>query len=137
MKKKPRFKKTELLGLYIVLFSAVLYAVGYAIRDYGLDNRIFQFTVPLSWVAIGVGNWLITRFVTNKHQLIELNDERNIKIREKSAYYTYFLTLYSLFVAGIIFVILEMWLATIIIIGVQTVHVISYFAFRYVNNKKL
>ena len=137
MKKTHRFKKTELLGLGIVLSSAVLCAVGYAFRNDEPVNKIIQFVVPLSWVAYGAGNWLLSRSGVTKHKKIELNDERNIKIREKSAYYTFFVTLYSLFVAGIIFVVLEMWLATSIIVGMQTVHVVSYFAFRLLNSKKL
>jgi len=137
MKKTPSFKKTELLGLYIILFSAVLGTVGYIVSSYGMDNKIFQFMLPLASVVYVVGNWLLTRFVITKHREIELNDERNIKIREKSAHTTFFVTLLCLVVAVITFIVLGMWLATIIIIGVQIVHVVSFLAFRYINNKKL
>ena len=138
MKKAPRFKKTELLGLYTMLTTIVLGIAVYAIvKGYGLDNRILQFMLPLGWIVFGVCNYLLTRFVNTKQQEIELNDERNVKIREKSAYNTFFLTLNILAVAVSALVVLEMWFATIITIGVMTVHVVSFLVFRRINNKNL
>jgi uncharacterized membrane protein len=91
----------------------------------------------LGFVVLNVGSWELKRFVTTKQQELELNDERNIKVREKSAYNTFYTTLLCLIVAIGTFIVLEIWLATFIISGALAVHVVSYFAFRYINNKKL
>jgi len=70
-------------------------------------------------------------------QEINENDERFIKIKEKSAQDTWYVTLIGLLVAEFVFVFQGAMVPMIITIALMAVHVISYLIFLYINDKKL
>lgn len=71
-----------------------------------------------------------------RQQEINEKDERFIKIREKSAYATFYVTMIGLSVVELVFAWLEYLIPCFIIIGLMAVHIISYFVFLYRYNRK-
>jgi uncharacterized membrane protein len=141
MKKNPFFKRNEKLYMFLVCFGIVLIGAGSVVKGSGIEPRFFEFAAGIGSAAVGlgaVGLILIRKKPeTVQQQEIEQNDERNIKIREKSAYGTFFVMMLALLAAEIAFLVLDMWLACLVVIGVMAVHVGSFLILLYINNKRL
>ncbi|MCL2254216.1 MAG: DUF2178 domain-containing protein [Lachnospiraceae bacterium] len=141
MSKKALFKKTE--RVYMILTSLGLLLNGSGSLWSGLNeiNHIFEFLSGIGCAMIFIGVIGIFRLRKNpnitKQQEIEESDERNIRIREKSAYSTFFITLLMLTVAVIVCVILGNIIACIIINIFMAVHVLSYLILLHFNNNKM
>ena len=74
---------------------------------------------------------------TAKQQDIEAADERNIKIREKSAYSTFFITLLTFAAAMAIFVLQKNAAAVVVINIFMAVHVFSYLMLLRINSNRM
>lgn len=149
MIKKPIVKKSKKLYMFLVCFGMLLIAavtlIGF-VTEYNaeqntLSSRLIGFGSGFgsAFVAAGSIGLILMRKKPEdvRQQKIDENDERNIRIREKSAYGTYFITIFSLMAVGMVFVLLDYIIPAYIIIGVMAINVFSYFVFIYHNNKKL
>jgi uncharacterized membrane protein len=57
-----------------------------------------------------------------RQQKINENDERNRKAREKSAYGTFFVTMFGLSAAEIVFLYLDYMIPCFTVLGLMTIH---------------
>lgn len=141
MVKKPLFKKRKGLFILLVCCGLALLLAGFIANYFELDNRFFGFASGIGCAAIALGFVGMVSLKRKpedvKQQEINENDERSIKIREKSAYSTFFVTMIGLSAVELTFVWLDYIVPCFIIIGLMSVHVISYFIFLYRNNNKL
>ena len=140
MPKKPLFKKTERAYMIMISVGLLLIGAGSLLKELDTFSHLFEFGGGFGAALIGVSTIGIIRLRRNpkstKQQEIEETDERNIKIREKSAYSTFFITLLTLLAAVIVFVALGNVMACIIINIFMAVHVLSYLLLLHINNKK-
>ena len=90
MPKKPLFKKTERVYMILVSVGLLLIGTGSLFSSFNVVSHIFEFGGGFGAALNGIGSVGIIRLRKNpkgvKQQVIEENDERNIMIREKSAY---------------------------------------------------
>jgi uncharacterized membrane protein len=125
-----------------------LFGAGWALLLFGTVAKIFDYGQSVSGFALGVGCGFIAvgtalmyrRFRNPKQareEEIVQKDERFIKIREKSAYAMYFVTLFALAIVVFVFLCLDYTIPGYIAIGLIAVHSIGYFIFLHLNNKKL
>ena len=71
-----------------------------------------------------------------KQQKIEEKDERNIRIREKSGYSVWYISIFTLGALTLTSAVLGQGIATWLAMAVLLIHCISYFVFIGLNNKK-
>lgn len=72
-----------------------------------------------------------------KQYEIAEKDERNIRLREKAGYATWYITLFMLGILSLVFVMLDYKLQSFLTIGVLFIHIISLFVYIIIYNKKL
>lgn len=145
MNNKTCAKKTSKCFIVLICIGIVLMVVGgiaaYYIKESALGSRILGFGAGFGSAifAVGVVSHVVARLKPDaaRQQHISEKDERLIRIREKSAYGTYFVTLFALAIATFVFMCFDMWMACAMAIVVMFVHCISYFVFLYRNNKVL
>ena len=140
MPKKALFKKTERAYMIIVCIGLLLIGAGCLMRSLDIYHNLFEFSGGFGAALIGIGSvgiiCLRKKPKSLKQQEVEETDERNVKIREKSAYSTFFVTLLTLVAAVIVFVALGSVVACIIVNIFMAVHVLSYLLLLHINNKK-
>ena len=141
MPKKPLFKKTVTNYTLIICVGLVLIGSGSVMQNLGIESHIMGFTAGAGCALVGLGaiGLIILHFHPKsvEQQKIDNKDERNIKIREKSAYGAYAITSIAMGVAILVFVALNNMEACFIITMVLAVHTLSYLILMFVNNKKL
>lgn len=145
MIKKPLFKHSKKLFMLLVCLGFVLMAAGAMLEQMefasGLPGRMLGMGAGLGCAAIAVGAIGLIRLRRNpetvRQQEIDEQDERFIKIREKSAQSTWYVTLVGFLVVEFLFVFLNYVIPSFIVMGLMAVHVISYFVFLHRNNKRL
>jgi len=141
MPKKPLFKKTERVYMILIAIGLFLIGSGSLFSSFEADSRLFEFGggVGSALIIFGsVGIFLIRKNPKSaKHQEIEEHDERNIRIREKSAYTAFFITIITLAAAVVVCVVLNNITACIIINIFMAVHVLSYLVLLRINNNKM
>jgi len=95
--------------------------------------------IGCAWVGIGVIGIFIKRLKPEyiKKQEIQQKDERNIQIREKSGYASWLVTLFSLMILELVFLIIDNDVACMLTIGVMAVHIASFFVALFYYDKKL
>ena len=71
-----------------------------------------------------------------KQKEIEEKDERNIRIREKSGYTVWYISIFMLAALVMATVILGQGIATWLAMAVLLIHCVSYFVLMGLNNKK-
>ncbi|MDD3315346.1 MAG: DUF2178 domain-containing protein [Syntrophaceticus sp.] len=134
-------KKKKGYYILIVALGMVLMLSGILVEYLVGESRYLGFASGFGAAMIGVGVmnlFLITRKPeVIKQQEINQKDERFVKIREKSAYTTFFITLFGMAAVEMIFLFMDYMIPCFIIIGLMAVHVISLFVFIYHYNKKL
>jgi uncharacterized membrane protein len=138
---KHRMKQSKKALAFIFAFGLILQAAGITAKHFGVEHRLLDFASGVGCAAIilyVVGVALAAKNPkTQKQQEIEAKDERSIKIREKAAYSTFFITLAGLSIVEIAFVWLEYLIPCYVVIGLMAIHVISYFIFLSWSNNKL
>jgi len=139
---KP-FKGTKKLHVFLICLGLVLMGSGSVARrfDFNINSRYFDFASGIGGAVIGFSSVFLYK-LSRKPETVEMekiydNDERLIKIREKSAYGTFSVTFICLLVAIYVFLVLDMYPALITAICVLAAHVGSYFVFYRINGKKL
>lgn len=132
--------KTKNFYLLIIIAGVVTFFIGISYSLF-YDNNMFIgiFSgVGGAWIGVGALNLYKLKRKPNiiKKQEIAENDERNIEIRQKAAYSTFFVTLFGLVLLQIIFVVNNYTTASILTTIVLAIHVISLLVFlRHYNNK--
>ena len=134
-------KKKKGYYILIVALGMVLMLSGILVEYLVGESRYLGFASGFGAAMIGVGVmnlFLITRKPeVIKQQEINQKDERFVKIREKSAYTTFFVTLFGMVAVEMIFLFMDYMIPCFIVIGLMAVHVISLFVSIYHYNKKL
>ena len=142
MYKKPIIKKNKGLFLSLISFGLVVILGGYLSERYLLSNeRLLEFASGIGCAIIAlsfVGLVSLERSPEQvKLQKINENDERHIKIREKSAYSMFYVTMIGLSISELTFVWMDYIIPCVIIIALMAVHVFGYFVSLHLNSKRL
>ena len=141
MPKKSIFKKSERVCMLMVCTGLLMLTAGSLLRGNEVNNRLFEFLGGVGGAIVAVGSVSLIRLRVNpksvKEQEISDKDERNIKIREKSAYSTFFITLIALSITELVFVVLDNVTACFVVTIVMGIHVLSYLLLLHFNNNKL
>ena len=145
MSKKPLFNKSKLAFISLVCLGALLMAAGaianHYLEDDTLGGRMFGAGAGFGSAIVGVAavNLMLEKRNPDrqKQQEIYEKDERFVKIREKSAQSTWYVTLFSLLALEFAFLFLDYMIPCYIVIGVMAIHVFSYFVFIHRNSKRL
>lgn len=120
-----------LLKLLFPASDGVLYTLPFVLNGFGAGI-----------IGVGVANIIRKRMFDNNPQKakqyeINENDERNIRIREKAGYATWYTTLLIMSAITMTFLILDYKVACFISLGAMFIHVISLFVYIYIYNKKI
>jgi uncharacterized membrane protein len=138
MKCKPVNQK--LLDFFPII-GALLVAVSFVAKRLGAPDaaRGFMAGTGCAWVGLGMVAALIERLRPGYKKEMEImqKDERNTLIRLKSGYITFMLTLFSLTILTLVFLLLDNDLACALTLAAMAVHVGSFFVAMLVYDKKL
>lgn len=125
-KKKHIYVGITLLGLLLVLSG--IFAEGL----WG-ESRYLGFASGLgcSMIAIGVLNVYVIEKKPEavKSQEINEKDERFVKLREKSAYATYYVTLFSMAAVEVSFLFMDYLIPCFVVIGLMVLQTASFLFF--------
>ena len=93
-------------------------------------------------IGVGVVNLFRKKIIENNPQKakqyeIAEKDERNIILREKAGLATWYITLFTLAIIILTFVILDYKIASFVALGGLFIHIISLFVYINIFNKKL
>lgn len=141
MKKKPKS--------YIFFLGIALFALGLLLRVLLAEEEGAALSLP--YVLLGVGTGITGVGAVNLYKLrllrenpekarqleIEEMDERNIRLREKAGYASWYVTLFALAALSLTLVVLNYKTACLLSICVLLVHTASLFIGIYVYNKEL
>ena len=123
-------------ALGIIIFAASL-----AAKHLGVDPAACGFLSGLgcSWAGLGVVILILLRLKPGyaKKYEIDQNDERNIQIRDKASYITFFATLFSLLALVVIFIATENIFGGILTICAMVIQLASYIIARFYYDKKI
>lgn len=134
---------------YIFYMGILVFAVGLLLKHLfpASDGALQALPYALTGFGagiIGVGVVFIfrNRMIGNdpqkaKQYEINENDERNIRIREKAGYATWYTTLFLLSAITLTFVVLDYKVASFISLGALLIHSISLYVSIYIYNKKI
>ena len=141
MKKQPKS--------YYIYIGIIIFAVGLLLKftipasDGALQTLPFVLTgFGAGIIGVGVLNISRKKMIDNdpqKAKQYEINekDERNIQIREKAGYATWYTTLFMLSAISLTFVVLDLKIAGFIMLGALFIHIISLFSYIYIYNRKI
>jgi hypothetical protein len=141
MKKQPKS--------YVLYMGIIIFVVGLLLKflipasDGALQALPFVLTgFGAGIIGVGVVNIFRKRMIDNNPQKakqydINEKDERNIRIREKAGYATWYTTLFVLSAISLTFAVLDYKVASFISIGALFIHIISLFLYIYIYNKKI
>ena len=141
MKKQPK--------PYILQMGIIVFVVGILLKFLFPASDGALHTLPFvlngfgaGIVGVGVVTVLRKKVIDNdpqKAKQYEINekDERNIRIREKAGYATWYTTLFVLSAVSLIFVVLEYNVACFISLGALFIHIISLFVYIRKYDKKI
>lgn len=141
MKKQPKS--------YILYMGIVIFAIGLLLRFLIPESDGAWQALPFVLTGFGAGiigagvvNIFRKRMIDNnpekaKQYEIAEKDERNIRLREKAGYATWYTSLFILAALSLTFVILDYKVACFLSLGALFVHIISLFIYIYIYNKKI
>ena len=124
---------------YIFYAGVAAFALGLLLRSlFPVANGAMQ---SLSFVLIGFGSGIIGVGIATlfrqrilmehpekaKQQEIDEKDERNVRLREKAGYATWYITMFVLAALSMAFVVMNLAIACWLTLGALFVHIISFF----------
>ena len=135
---KPSFKDSD----------KYLFGAGWALLAIGTVTKALDFRQDVLGLVLGIGCGFIlvgtvSMFIKTrnpryaKQQAIEQSDERNVQIRGRAGYSTFFLTTFLLAALEIALLILEYYTASLLAAFVLLAHAAGYFIAAYYHSKKL
>jgi uncharacterized membrane protein len=140
-------KLSKFYGLLFI--GLILLVVGLLLKFFipTAEGMIFG----LTFILIGLGAGLIGAVVAKilmermlykdpvlaKQYEINEKDERNIRLREKAGYASWYSTMLMLAVITLIFLLLDYMVATFVLIGVLLIHLLSFFVYVNIYDKKI
>lgn len=134
---------------YVLYMGIIIFVVGLLLKflipasDTALQALPFVLTgFGAGIIGVGVVNIFRIRMIDSnpkKAKQYEINekDERNIRIREKAGYVTWYTSLFVLSTISLTFVVLNYIVASFISLGALFIHIISLFVYIYIYNKKI
>jgi uncharacterized membrane protein len=145
MNREPIISKSIRPYITLICLGAALVLTGVIakilVEDNDINGRLIGLGAGLggATIALGFVGLILQRRKpeVKRQQEIDEKDERNIRIREKSAYDTFLMTLLCLIAAEIVFIFLDEMILCLIIIGVMTIQLFSYLVFLYRNSERL
>lgn len=137
--KKPLIKHTKRSYILLLFVGAVLVAAGVIATWLGFGSRLLSFGMGLGTASMGLGAVgliaLRAKPEDARQREIDDKDERYVKIREKSAYSTFFVTLAGLCAVVLAFVLLDYLIPCYFVIGLMALHIASYLGILAHHNK--
>jgi len=138
-------KSNNKLFIFLIALGIALVAAGFIAgsltEDDELSSRLIGFGsgFSISIFAVAIVNLVKLKRNPNivKEQEINAKDERQIKISEKSALSTFFITIFSLLAAIIVYLFLGFYVPLWITIGLLLIHTTSFLIFLHHNRKTL
>lgn len=134
---------------YIFYMGIIIFVIGLLLKflipvsDGVLKTLPFVLTgFGAGIIGVGVVNIIRKRVIDNNPQKakqyeIDEKDERNIQIREKAGYATWYTSLFMLSAISLTFVVLDYKVAVFISLGALFIHIISLFVYIYIYNRKI
>jgi len=132
---------------YTLIVGIVVFAVSSAIRQlfpqaFDADMTHFVAGMGAGLIFLGVIFAIIFRNSDNspetvKHRVIEENDERNIRIKEKAGYASWHTTLILLVIMALVFVFTDNPLGYWLSAGAAVLHKLILLGFTAMYNKKM
>jgi len=134
---------------FVFYTGIVVFAIGLMLSFVFAESEGIKGSLPSVLTGCGAGiigaglaSILLKKKLKNnpdkaKEYEIAEKDERNIRLREKAGYATWYTTLFMLAFVSLIFVILDYYLLSLVAIGALFVHIISLFVFICIYDKKL
>lgn len=135
-------KKSKALYIILLIIGVALIVSGILVNYFLDSSKYLGFGSGLgsAFIAIGIMNLILLKVQKPevlKQQQINEKDERNIKIREKSAYATFYITMFGLTVVELIFVLLDYVIPGFIVMGLLFIHIISLLLYTAHYSKKI
>ncbi len=134
---------------YIFYMGILIFAIGLLLKFLIPESNEAWQSVPFVMTGFGAGITVVGLACIFRQKMIEKDpekakqyeiaekDERNIQLREKAGYATWYITLFMLAILSLIFVMLDYKLQSFLTIGVLLIHVISLFVYIFIYNKKI
>lgn len=141
MKKQPK--------TYIFYMGIAIFTIGILLRFLvpeatgALRSLPFVLTgFGAGIVGVGIANLFRKRILEKnpekaKEYEIAEKDERNVRLREKAGYATWYITLFVLAVLALTFIVLDYSVACWLTIGALFTHIFSLIVFIAIYNKKI
>lgn len=136
-------------GSWVFFAGIALFIIGVLMGILIPDAQGIMKTMPFVFIGFGAGiiavgvvnifNDRMRKKDTGKYREYEIaeKDERNIRLREKAGYATWFVTLFVLAALVLTLVILQQYLACYLAIGALFIHVISQLVAINAYNKRI
>ena len=134
---------------YVFYMGIIIFVVGLLLKFFVTASEGVLSTLPFvlsgfgaGSIGVGVVNIINKRMLDNNPQKakqyeINENDERNIRLREKAGYATWYTTLLMLAAITMTFLILDYKVACFVLLGALFIHIISLFVYINIYNKKI
>ncbi len=134
---------------YVFYVGVAAFAIGLLLKSFFPEaNGAMQ---SLSFVLIGFGSGIIGVGIASlwrqrtlkdhpekvKQMEIDEKDERNVRLREKAGYATWYVTMFVLAALSMAFVVMDLAIACWLTLGALFVHIISFFVCIGRYNKKM
>ncbi len=133
--------KTKKGYVILTIIGLVVMGSGVVAEVFLGDSRYLGFASGLgsAGAALGAMNLILLnrKPETIRQQEINDKDERLIQIREKSAYSTFFITLFGMAALEVVFLFTDSLTSCILVIGLMAVHVVSFFGFLNYYSQRL
>lgn len=120
-------------GLLMIIVALIL-------QRFEMHAQAISFLIGAgaAWIGLGILGMVIHKIkpAHAKQQEIAKKDERNMQIREKSGYISYWINMFALFILEVVFLLTNNEFACILTISVMFIQAVSFFAaLHYYQNK--
>ena len=141
MKKQPK--------AYIFYMGIIIFAAGLLLKFIFPEAAGVMQSLPFVMSGFGAGLIGVGISVIFRKKMIENDpekvrqyeiaekDERNIRIREKAGYATWYTTLFLLVIISLTLVVLNYTAAGFVALGALLIHAVSFFLYTYLYSKKI
>ncbi len=135
------------LRLVVLCAGIAMIAAGILLSIFSQANENGALTGILTGFGAGLTSVSIVRMVNEKKldknpelaKAVKINetDERNVRIREKAGYASWYFTMFMLLAIAMVLLVLDYDVGCWIALGAMLLHNIAFFAFQNYYNKKL
>ncbi len=134
---------------YVFYMGILIFAVGLILNFLIPESSGALRSVPFlltgfgaGIIGVGVVNLIRKKMLDNnpekaKQYEIEEKDERNIRLREKAGYATWYTSLFMLAILSLTFIVLDYKIPCFIALGALMIHIVSLFVYIHIYNRKI